>query len=469
MRPEIARTEHDHVAIRHVVLGALLAGRSTRRLRDGEAGHRRLLVATHEVVHLAARQGAFNELVQAVAVALLEGRALGLAVVGEHDDLIRPRGVGARPLDAPELLVELSQRLHRVRALEPGVVCHLVVARKGRVHGWTAAHHVGQHAEDDQVAHDHGHGAAQQWIDAAPVTARTHIAPAGSQCRGHLKRDLPEEQDQRASDIEAVCEESAVAGIGSLLLLHAADGEDDLLCLAGEQVAAARPAISQEPRARMAALDLCAVRRRRAGHHRSRLLLDPAEGRDVLVRAQQDPRLAGTCLRGEVGLPLRQSVAVLGDPPSHRRRAPVTDRVAQYRKRETVDLEEEDARSVRPRGRSLAARHAFDHTQHVLVVVVGARDHLEDERDGGHHERGQERVPGAVHVKLIGQRLVRYQQGGSVGDQAQEEARDEREGQPQRGEQRWQHRIDDCDRCRNEDRRGRVQERDPGKQSGRDV
>ena len=113
------------------------------------------------------------------------------------------------------------------------MVRHLVVARKGRVHRGTAAHHVGEHAEHDQVAHDHAHDAAQHRVDATPVTARTDVAPAGSQCRGHLQRDLPDEQHQRASDVEAVGEEGAVAGVGPLLLLHAADGEDHLLCLAG--------------------------------------------------------------------------------------------------------------------------------------------------------------------------------------------------------------------------------------------
>ena len=38
-------------------------------------------------------------------------------------------------------------------------------------------------------------------------------------------------------------------------------------------------------------LDLLAVGRRRAGHQRPRLLLDPAEGGDVVVRAQEEARL----------------------------------------------------------------------------------------------------------------------------------------------------------------------------------
>ena len=47
--------------------------------------------------------------VEAVAVALLERGALGLAVVGEDDDLVGPGRVAPRPCDAAELLVQLAQ------------------------------------------------------------------------------------------------------------------------------------------------------------------------------------------------------------------------------------------------------------------------------------------------------------------------------------------------------------------------
>ena len=75
-------------------------------------------------------QVALHQLVQAVAVALQEGGALRLAVVGEHDDLVGARGVLAGARDAPELLVDLAQHLEGVVALEPGVVGDLVVARR---------------------------------------------------------------------------------------------------------------------------------------------------------------------------------------------------------------------------------------------------------------------------------------------------------------------------------------------------
>ena len=61
-------------------------------------------------------------------------------------------------------------------------------------------------------------------------------------------------------------------------------------------------------------------------------------------------------LRREVGLPLGEPVAVLGDPARHRRGGAVAHRVAQHRQREAVDLEEEDAGDVGARVRALALR-----------------------------------------------------------------------------------------------------------------
>ena len=91
---EVARAHHDDVAVGDVVLGPLrpLPG----GLAEGVADHRALLVAAGDARDVAARERALDELVEPVAVALLEGRALRLAVVGEDDDLVRPRRVAGR-------------------------------------------------------------------------------------------------------------------------------------------------------------------------------------------------------------------------------------------------------------------------------------------------------------------------------------------------------------------------------------
>ena len=123
------------------------------------------------------RERALDQVGEAVPVALLEGRALRLAVVGEDDDLVRPRRVAAGQLDVREVVVELAQGLERVGALEPRVVRHLVVARERRVDGRPPAHHVGEDARDDQVAHEDAERPPHQRVDAAAMAARKHVAP----------------------------------------------------------------------------------------------------------------------------------------------------------------------------------------------------------------------------------------------------------------------------------------------------
>ena len=219
--------------------------------------------------------------------------------------------------------------------LEARVVGHLVVARERRVHRRTAAHHVGEHAEHDQVAH-------------APRTARLGAARtcACARPRGRTSRrtwrhaprplqdHLPGEQDEHARDVEAVGEERAVARIRLLLGAHPADGEDHGVGLAGEQVAAAGAVVDEQPVAgRVAALDLRAVRRRRARHHLSGLLLDPAEGGDVLVRAEQDAGLARAGLRAQIGLPFGQPVRAAAEPAGHLGDVAVAHRPLQHRQR----------------------------------------------------------------------------------------------------------------------------------------
>ena len=161
----------------------------------------------------------------------------------------------------------------------------------------------------------------------------------------HSSSTSQHEQHQRAGDVEAVGQERPVAGVRALLGLHPADGQDHLVGLAREQVAAARAAVGQQSDAgRQAALDLRAVGGGRARHQRAGLLLHPPERRDVLVGSEQDPGLARAGLRRQVRLPLDEAVAVPRDPARHRRSVAVAHRPAQDRQREPVDLEEDDAR-----------------------------------------------------------------------------------------------------------------------------
>ena len=375
----------------------LRSGRLTERVPD----HGALLVTACEAVDAAARERPLDELVDPVAVALLERRALRLTVVGEDDDLVRPRCVGASALDAAELLIELAQRLERVGALEAGVVRHLVVARERRVDGGPTLHHVLEDAVDDQVADEHAERAAHQRVVAAAMAARLHVAALRAARRRDLERDLPEREDEHTRDVEAVREERAVARVRALLGVHPADGEDHVVGLAREEVAAARAAVAEQAVARVAALDLRAIGRSRARHRRRRLLLDPAERRNVLVRAEQDAGLGGTGLRGEVCLPLGEDVALVLEPARHVRGVAVAHRPLQDGQREAVDLEVDDPRCVGLDPLAGALRDPLDHAQRVGVVVVRPEDDVEHDSHCRRDERDAESRPERVDLEVI--------------------------------------------------------------------
>ena len=217
------------------------------RLVERACDGRGVLVAARHVRDIAGSQIALDEIIEPVPVALLERRSLRLPVVGEHDQLVGARRVPASSLDATERDVELAQRLECVGALEARVMCDLVVTRERGVHDWAALHHVLQDAEDDQVAHDHAERAAHQWVDAATMATRDDLA-APLPTSGHeFKTDLPEEQDQRLRGVGDAGEERAVARVGLRLGVHATDGQDAVVGTTRQQVAAARPAIAQEP------------------------------------------------------------------------------------------------------------------------------------------------------------------------------------------------------------------------------
>ena len=176
---EVAGAHHDDVPIGDVVLGLLLLlllRRRAGRLGDGEPDHGVLLVTAFDPGDVAARKRALDELVEAVPVPLLEGRTLGLPVVGEDDDLVRSRSVVTCALDLAEVVVELAQRFEGVRTLEARVVRDLVVARECRVDRGSSTHDVGENSRDDQVAHEHAERPSHQRVDAATVAARADVA-----------------------------------------------------------------------------------------------------------------------------------------------------------------------------------------------------------------------------------------------------------------------------------------------------
>jgi hypothetical protein len=293
------------------------------------------------------------------------------------------------------------------------------------------------------------------------VAARPHVAPGRAGRRRQLERDLPEEEHERARDVEPVGQEGPVARVRALVGVDAADREDRLVGLARKQVAAAGAAADEQALAgRVPGLDLGAGGRRGASHEAPRLLLDPAEGRDVVVGAQEDPGLAGPGLRGEVGLPFDEPVAVLGDPAGHVGRAAVAHRVAQDGKGEPVDLQEDDPRHVGALGMALTAGDATGDADGVLVVVVGAQDDLQAEADRRDHQGGQQRVAERADHDGVRQGLGRQPQQQGVGEQDQHEADSHHVRQAQGGEQGREHSVERRDGRRHRERCPRRTERD---------
>ena len=220
--------------------------------------------------------------------------------------------------------------------------------------------------------------------------------------------DLTDEERRRPRDVVPVREERPVPRVRLSLGADPAHGEDHLLRPSREQVPAARASVDEQAGSvRVAALDLLAVAGSRAGHQRAGLLLDPAEGGNVVVRAEQDARLARARLRREVGLPLDEPVRARREPAGHLRSVSVAERPLQHGKGEAVDLDEDDARPV---GAYLLARpsgHPLDHAQRVRVVVVDPERDLEDERGGGRDESARERPAEVVHGDGVLDRVAR--------------------------------------------------------------
>ena len=212
------------------------------------------------------------------------------------------------------------------------------------------------------------------------MSTRPHVAPSLARGGPELEHDLAqEERDARVT----LCplRRRPVAGIRSSLGLDAAHGEDHFLAPRprGDSPGSFLHRRAGPSRSCDGARSPCS-HRRRAGHQLAGLLLDPAERRDVVVRAQQDPGLARAGLGREIGLPLDELVRAGREPARHLRRVAVADRPLEHGEREAVDLDEDDAGLVGANLLARASGHPLDHAQRVRVVVVDAESDLEHER-----------------------------------------------------------------------------------------
>ena len=117
----------------------------------------------------------------------------------------------------------------------------------------------------------------------------------------------------------------------------------------------------------------------------------------------------------------------------------------EHRQGEPVDLEEDDPGRARHRLAPLPLRDPLDHAERVLVVVVGPDQDLEDERDRGHDQRGEQRVAEGVHGDQARQQRVGDQDRDGIGGEYEQEAEQERERQPERRDHGRQEGVDDGD------------------------
>ena len=211
----------------------------------------------------------------------------------------------------------------------------------------------------------------------------------------------------------------------------------------------------------MPPLELGAVVGVRADHQLHALLLDPAERGDVLVRAEQDPRLARARLGGEVGLPFDEAVGVGGEPARQHGRVAVAHRPLQHGLREPVDLEEEDAGDVGDLAVVRPPRDPVHDAERVGVVVVRPDDHLQDRRDGRDDERCEEGPPEVVDLEAALDAADGLE-GEGVRDEDEQEGEADGVRQAQRGDQGRHDGVDDRDEERREERAPEVVDPNPG-------
>ena len=206
-------------------------------------------------------------------------------------------------------------------------------------------------------------------------------------------------------------------------------------------------------------------------HQRAGLLLHPPKCRDVLVGAEQDPGLARARLRGEVGLPLGQVIAVLGDPAGHVRGAAVAHRAAQHRQREPVDLEaEQPRRRCRGRRRPAGARCPST-TRRVYssssLVPASTSSTIET---AAITSDASSASPNEATAITSGNASSAITSATRVEQQHGDEAEHEHERQPQRRHQRRQDRVDHGDHRGDQERAAEVLEaRRPGTIAAGDI
>ena len=165
--------------------------------------------------------------------------------------------------------------------------------------------------------------------------------------------------------------------------------------------------------------------------------LVPAEGRDPVVVAVQDPRLAARRHRRQDRLPLRQLVAAVADQAGHRVDRARAHPAGQDRMGEAVDLDDHQARLVGVARRPLD-QELLDEQAVVRAAAVDPEDRGQDRVDDREDERADQRGHEAVDVDARGP-LGDDEERHHLEDQDEDRDQDQRD----RGRQREDHGSDD--------------------------
>ena len=429
-------------AAQHARAGAVPAG--GLRERDAEGGA--ALVGPHRRPH-ATLDGAVDEVLEGAAVALQEGGALALAVVGQDDEVVRAGRQRAGAVQPGDLAVELLEDLERVGPGDPGVVGDLVVGHERRVgHGDPHVHVGHQRGHVEVAAHD-GLRHAQERVD--PAAAR--LAQPGQLVRALLGARRPLlADDVHHAEGQGADEPVRLAEVGEEVRARLAALDEDRAHggqrarrVAGHEVADRRAVDGQQPGSvGVAALDLLGVLGVVGDHDAASVLLVPAEAGHVDVAAQQQAGLAGAGLRGQVALPPHDLVRPLLEPARHVRQVPAVQRLAQRLLPQPVDLEEDHPGDVACADAAGAAGAAADDA-HVDRLAVRVEQRLQHGGHHGHDDRDADR--GSRAADDVRQDLGGQPHHEPVEDERGQEHEDDRQAQRQADEDRPQQGVEDRD------------------------
>ena len=272
-----------------------------------------------------------DELGERLAGRIAERCPLGLAVVREHDEEVRPRRPLERAGDAAQLAIEVAQHSEGVRTFWARVVGDLVVAEEVHVDRRPTLGHVVEDALHGHVAADDRGEHAQQPVDPATMDPRLDVASPLQLGGPPFAGDVGDGGEQGARRLLGPGEVADVARAEAsfLPLGDAAHRQHGPFGVAGEQVAVAGAVVGQQSvSVGVGVFD----GRRRLGdvrHDDAALgLVDPAEGRHADRRAVEDPALADAGLGRPPRLPSHETVGPVAKPAVHRWRVARSQRAS---------------------------------------------------------------------------------------------------------------------------------------------